>query len=158
MASTRTRVSSKPIDSLLIKTIHACARENGVSREEIHEAIAHFGKTSLKDLTKTEAYRLLDGLRGGKPSPHFTPKPDRRHAQANHGRRDYDASADAIYPVTDRERELLREAADLRKWDDATLSRFVERQTGKAVVVTMADFNRVFWPLKAMNRRNRLHQ
>ncbi|HVW09184.1 MAG TPA: phage protein GemA/Gp16 family protein [Bryobacteraceae bacterium] len=149
----------QPVDVSLLRAIHACARENGCDNEGLHEAIeSGFGKTSLKDLTRAEAYALLDGLRAGKPSEHYKPNPRRRHAQGNHGRRAYDASSDAIYPVRDAERQLLRDAAALRNWDEAQLSRFIERQIGKLDVTTMADFNKVFWPLKSMNRRDGRHR
>jgi hypothetical protein len=142
------------IDTPLMRAIHAAARENKCSNEELHEAIeAGFKLKSLKELTKRQAYALLDGLRG---KPRATNQP-RRDAQAFHGRRGYDASADAIYPVTDREQQLLREAANLRGWNDATLTGFIDRQLGKPVMVTLADFNKVFWALKAMNRRSGLH-
>ena len=145
------RKSDQPIDTPLLRAIHAAAREHKVSRDELHESIAYWKKKSLKDLTKGEAYKLLDGIRGNQSSPHAHARPN---AQAAHGRKEYDASADAIYPVTDRERQMLREAADLRHWDDATLTGFIQRQLGKPVLVTLADFNKVFWALKAMNRRD----
>lgn len=148
-----------PIDTPLIRAIHAAAREHGVSNEELHEAIkTGFALDSIKGLTKRQAYRLLDGIRGAQQSPHFKPNAARRRAQNAHGRRDYDASADAIYPATERENQMLRDAAALREWDDAALTRFVNRQLGKPVLVTLADFNKVFWALKAMNRRDGLHR
>lgn len=147
------------IDVLLLRAIHACARENGCDNEGLHEAIeAGFGKTSLKDLTRAQAYALLDGLRGGKASQHYKPNVWRRNAQGKHGRRHYDASADAIYQVTDREHQMLRDAAAIRSWSDEQLAGFIQRQIGKPIVTTMAEFNRVFWPLKSMNRREGRHR
>jgi hypothetical protein len=154
------RPADAPIDIPLLRAIHGAAREHNVSTEDLHDAIAVIGKTSLKELTKREAYTLLDGIRGKQASPHFQParrNQRRRDAQASHGRRKHDASADAIYPATDRERQMLRDAADLRQWDDATLTAFINRQLGKPVLVTLADFNKVFWALKAMNRRDGSH-
>jgi hypothetical protein len=149
------------IDTPLLRAIHACAREHKVDRDGLHEAIeAGFKKKSLKELTRAEAFRLLDGLRGNKPGK-YVPRlenPHRRRAQNAHGRKDYDASADAIYPAAAPEHQLLRDAATLRKWDDATLTAFIQRQLGKPVVVTLADFNKVFWALKSMNRREGLHE
>jgi|SRR6185437_16286324 len=143
------------VDTALLRAIHACARENGCDRDGLHDAIElGFGKTSLKELTRAEAYALLNGLRGDKPSPHFRPDQRRRDAQSFHGRKNHDASADAVYQATDRERQMLRDAAALRNWSDAALTAFIQRQIGKPAVVTMADFNKVFWPLKSMNRRD----
>ena len=53
---------------------------------------------------------------------------------------------------------MLRDAAALREWDQATLTNFISRQLSKPVMVTLADFNKVFWALKAMNRRSGLHK
>jgi len=146
------------IDIPLLRAIHACARENDCDNEGLHDAIeAGFGKTSLKDLTRGEAYALLDGLRGGRPSEHYTPNRERRHAQGKHGRRDYDAAADPIYQVTDRERQMLLDAAALRNWSEEQLVGFIRRQVGKPAVTTMDEFNKVFWPLKKMNRREGRH-
>jgi hypothetical protein len=147
------------IDTPLLRAVHAAAREHGVSRDELHDAIAAgFKLTSLKELTKRQAYALLNGIRGGKESEHFKRLQPRRDAQAFHGRKDFDAASDAIYPATEREHQMLRDAAALRNWDEATLVQFIARQLGKPVVVTLADFNKVFWALKAMNRRSRLHR
>jgi hypothetical protein len=146
------------VDIALLRTIHACAREHNVDRDGLHEAIALWKKTSLKELTRAEAFRLLDGLRGKSPVAYTKRDPHRRRAQNAHGRRDYDASADAIYPAAEPEHQLLRDAAALRNWDEATLTAFIDRQLGKPVVVTLADFNKVFWALKSMNRRDGLHE
>lgn len=80
-----------PLKPALMRAIYACARENRISNEEIHEAIAAgWKKTSVKDLTDFQARQLLDGMRG------FTGARDyqRRQAQHFHGKKDYDASAD----------------------------------------------------------------
>jgi hypothetical protein len=142
----------------LIRAIYARAREHGVSREEIHDAIrAGWQKASVKDLTDPEAFQLLDGLAGRRAGTVSGCSPSRRQAMANHGRRDYDRSKDPSFLVKEREMQMLREAAALRNWDDATLDRFIERQIGKTEIRTMAEFNRVFWPIKTMNRRQGLH-
>lgn len=54
--------------------------------------------------------------------------------------------------------KVLREAAQLRGWGEAGLEGFAERQTGKRQIQTMAEFNKVFWPLKAMNNRDGLYR
>ena len=48
-AAAKRRLKS-PIDTPLLRTIHACAREHNVDREGLHEAIALWKKTSLKEL------------------------------------------------------------------------------------------------------------
>jgi len=131
------RKLTDPVDVQLLKAIHACARENGVDRDGLHEAIeAGYNKKSLKDLTRAEAFRLMDGLRGDKPSAHFKRRrdPNYRRAQNAHGRKDYDASSDAIYPAGAGEHQLLKDAAALRNWDDAKLTHFINRQLAKPVV------------------------
>ncbi|MFB3828941.1 MAG: hypothetical protein ACE15B_19400 [Bryobacteraceae bacterium] len=141
-------------DVKYIRAIFATAREHGISSEEVHDAIwAGWEKKSVKDLTTAEACQLLDGLRGRRRSTRSGCDSRRRHAMGNHGRRDYDRSQDPNYVINEREMQMLREAAALRNWDEGVLTRFIERQLGRPEIRTMAEFNRVFWPLKAMNRR-----
>jgi len=76
---------------------------------------------------------------------------------ASHGRKDHRRQAgEAEYLVNPTELNLLHRAASLRNWSDATLAAFVERQLGRQTIRTMAEFNKVFWALKAMNRRDGL--
>lgn len=134
-----------------LRTIFGAAREHGVSHEQLHDIIAlEFGKASLRDLTKEQSLQLLNGIRGEEQS-----RSRRRHAQAKHGRRGHKVLAHQL--VNARELKLLREAASVRGWDSVTLTAFVLRQVGRAEVVTMADFNKVFWALKSMNRREGLY-
>ena len=144
-----------PLDSKLLRTIYAVAREFGVSNEELHEAIqAGFQKQSLKKLTKREACHLIDGLKG-KPASRLDA--GRREAMASHGRKDHRRQAgETEYLVNAAELNLLQRAAALRNWPEATLAAFVERQLGRQTIRTMAEFNKVFWALKAMNRRDGL--
>ncbi len=145
-----------------LPAIFAAAREKGVTHEQLHETIwVSWQKRSLKDLTAEEAGLLIDGLRGKKGSAYryrsngpFTPR--RREAMSAHGRKDYDRSGDPVYLVNEREIKMLREAAALRGWSDETLRKFSSRQIGREVPRTMSEFNKLFWALKAMNRRDDL--
>jgi len=144
------------LEKKYLRAIFGAAREHGVSYEELHDAIeAGFGKKSLKDLTKAEALRLIQGVRGSYLSPSFTP--GRRWGMGNHGRKDSERTGEVDYLVNQREMELLREAAALRGWDERQLAAFIRRQTGREQIRTMREFNKVFWALKAMNRREGLH-
>ncbi len=146
-----------------LRAIFAAAREKGVTYEQLHETIAvSWGKRSLKDLSSEQAQLLIDGLRGKTRAEHHYRgngpfRYDRRQAMAAHGRKDYDRSGDAEYVVNERELQMLREAAALRNWDEEALRKFIKRQLGRETIRTMADLNKVLWPLKAMNRRDRLH-
>jgi hypothetical protein len=133
-----------------LHTIYGVARQHNVTDEELHDAIfVGFGKQSLKQLTEAEVAKLLDGIRGRHAGA-------RRQAMARHGRRKSDAKKDATYLINARELELLVEAATLRGWSSETLSAFCRRQVGKDRPVTMAEYNKCLWPLKAMNRRDGL--
>jgi hypothetical protein len=137
----------------MLRVIYAVAREHGISNEELHDAISiGFQKTSLKQLTARESMQLIHGMRG--KQSRFAP--DRRRAMNAHGRKDYNRDGQTEYLVNDRERKLLQEAATLRGWSDETLIQFVTRQLGKDTVRTMTEFNKVFWALKSMNRRDGL--
>ncbi len=135
------------LDPKYIKAIWAAAREHGVDKESVHDAIAVWGLTSVKDLNAQQARLLLNGLRKGGGGQ------QRRDAVASHGRRGADTTGQPRYMVTPRERGMLKAAAEARGWNDETLGNFIERQLGKRVIATLAEFNKVFWALKAMQRR-----
>lgn len=140
-----------------LPAIFAEARKRGVSHEELHDTIwLAYQKRSLKDLTAAQSIELIQGLRG-ESEPQRDIPPDRRRAMNAHGRKDYDTTGEAAYMVNDAEMNILRKAATLRGWSDETLHDFVERQLGHRNVRTMADFNKVLWPLKRMNKRDGLH-
>ena len=135
------------LDIKYIKAIWAAAREHGVDKEGVHDAIAVWGLTSVKDLNAQQARLLLNSLRKGGGGQ------KRRDAVASHGRRGTDTSGQPRYMVTPRERGMLKAAAEARGWNDETLRNFIERQLGKRQIATLAEFNRVFWAIKAMQRR-----
>jgi hypothetical protein len=136
------------LESKYIKAIWAAAREHGVDREGVHDAIALWGITSVKDLNAQQARLLLNGMRG---KNHGGQK--RRNAVAAQGRRDHDASAEPRYMVKAHEMKMLKSAAESRGWSDDTLGAFIERQLGKRQIATLAEFNKVMWAIKAMQRR-----
>jgi hypothetical protein len=145
----------KATKSKFLPAIWAAARAHGVTGEQLHDMIwFEWQKKSLKDLTAAQALELLDGLNGKTPPKNFSY--DRRQAMYAHGRKDYDASQDTAYLINDRERKMLQDAANLRGWSLGTLHRFIERQLGHEQIRTMSEFNKIFWALKAMNRRDRL--
>lgn len=135
----------------LLRTIYAAAREHKIDNEGLHETLKlGWNKTSLKDLTNAEACELLDGIRGKRPN-----SPGKRWAMGNHGRRGMeDVRVDPSYTVTPGERHILQTQCFLRNWDAVSLGKFVKRQLGKATIDSTADFNKVYWALKAMNRRD----
>ena len=133
-----------------IRALYARARERGLDSDGLHEIVLdRFGAESIKTLSNKQAAALLNGFGKSRAS-----SAARRHAQSHHGRKNYDPSGEPIQLASDREREMLREAGERRGWNDDTLRGFIRRQTGRDDVRTMADFNKVFWPLKAMNRRD----
>jgi len=147
------------IDARLLRAIFGAAREHGISSEELHDSTSiGFGKTSLKTLTRREAYQLLDGIRGRVQPGTSGVKGPRRYAMASHGRRGHDHSADPVYLVNERELQMLRDAASRRGWNEESLRKFCQRQIKKDAPQTMSELNKVFQPLKAMNRREGIDQ
>ncbi len=134
------------LETKYIRAIWAAAREHGVSKDGVHDAIATWGRESVKDLTTQEAKLLLNGLRRDKQK--------RRDAVASHGRRDVDMTGQPTYMVKHREMVMLQAAAESRGWDDEALDKFIARQIGKRVIATLAEFNKVMWAIKAMQRRD----
>lgn len=135
----------------LLKAIWAVARERGLSHEEVHDAIyAGWKKTSVKDLSDFEAHRLLDGMRGKKRGGISY---DRGQAMAYAGRKQ-NAVDDPAFLINDTERQLLWKAAYSRGWNEDTLRTFCVRTIGVGEPRTMKEFNKVFWAIKAMQRRD----
>jgi hypothetical protein len=142
----------------LLRAIFASARAHGVTNEGLHETIwLTLQKRSLKDLTTDEAMQLLDGLNGKEYRPPQNFSYRRRQAMSLHGRKDHDRSQGAAFLVNEREIKMLGDAAALRGWSAETVAAFIERQVGHEIR-TMADFNKVFWALKRMNKRDGLWQ
>ena len=138
------------INARLLKAIWAVAREKKIDSEGVHEAIqAGLGKTSLKELTTPEALRLLDGMRGKRRE---APTAWRGQAQAYAGRRKEAVDEPAVM-VNDAELRMLWQAAHARGWSGETLDKFCVKLIGNETPRTMKQFNKVFWAIKAMTRR-----
>lgn len=147
-------------DAKMLRTIFGYAKQAGVDNEGLHDIIAvRFDKTSLKELTEGEVKLLIAGLRG-KPWAHGGGSSgykhtDRGDAMAKAGRRRDEGGPD--YFISDRERQMLKEAAYVRGWTEETLDQFVARQLKGKPMRMISQFNKVFWALKAMNRRDHAH-
>jgi hypothetical protein len=147
-------------DAKFFRAIYGCCKQHGVDNELLHDIVAvRFGKTSLKDLTNQECHLLLDGIRGkqeqrgGGVSGYK--RTERGAAMAQAGRNGWKGQTEWF--VNDREMRMLREAALLRGWSQDTLDAFVARQLKGAPLRTIGQFNKVFGPLKAMNKRDGLY-
>lgn len=145
-------------DTKYLRALFGAAREHGLTKEDLNDAaLVGFQKSSLRDLTDAEARTILDGIRGKKRrsgrSGHKNS--DRGYAMAVAGRRRNDDSP-GEYMVAARELEMLSDAAGLRGWSRETLDTFIRRQLRGREIRTMKEFNKVFWAIKAMNRRDRL--
>jgi hypothetical protein len=140
-----------PLKPALLRAIWACAREHNVSNEEVHDAIqAGFSLSSVKDLTDAQAHQLLDGLRGKRRSDTDYA---RRQAAHYHGRRG--VAADPTYLANQAELDLAWRTAANLGWSIDGFNGFVERQLGRSGGIrTMAEFNKVMWALKAIQRRD----
>jgi len=138
-----------------LRTIYGAAREHGISNDELHDVIAEWGHISLKELSQSEYYKLLDGIRGRREaSGSMAFSEEAKWAMGNHGRKDVAIAVEVL--ATARDVQLIRECAALRGWDEGTLLRFIERQIKKPRITTKAEMNKVLWGLKSMNRRDRL--
>jgi hypothetical protein len=144
----------------LLRAMFGAAREHGLTKQDLNDAaLVGFQKTSLRELTDAEARTILDGIRGkrraaggGSSGYRHT---ERGYAMGVAGRKRNDGSL-GEYLVAARELEMLREAAALRGWSRETLDQFIRRQLRGRAIRTMREFNKVYWAVKAMNRRDRL--
>lgn len=141
-----------------LRALHARGRERGLDHEGLRDiAQQRFSADSLSKLSDEQVRKMLTGL-GPTSRTSRAARAERRNAQGNHGRRDYDASGDTVQLVSGRERQMLAEAAALRGWSDESLEKFCLRQIKRVAPRTMVEFNKVFWALKSMNRRDGLHE
>jgi hypothetical protein len=139
----------------LLRAIYGVAREKGISNEEIHEAaFAGWKVKSLKDLRNNAAIQLIEGMKG-KVFEDGRNDWRRRDAMSWHGRKKQ--AVDTEYLINEAEINMLKRVARARGWGDEQLAAFTERQLGHAIR-TMADLNKVLWPLKAMNRRDGIRE
>lgn len=147
-------------DTKYLRAMFGAAREHGLTKEDLNDAaMVGFQKASLRDLTNDEARKILDGIRGKKRTSNHGVSghkhSDRGYAMAVAGRRRNDDSP-GEYMVAARELEMLSDAAGLRGWRRETLDTFIRRQLRGRQIRTMKEFNKVFWAIKAMNRRDGL--
>jgi len=151
-------------DVKMFRAIYGCAKEFGLDNELIHQIVeAQFGVDSLKKLTDQQCRKLLDGIRTdyGKQRQHAGHSgwkgTVRGEAMGTEGGRN-ERPSKAAHLVNARELAMLAEAAAIRGWSRETLDTFIQRQLRRRPMRTMRDFNKVFWALKAMNRRERYSQ
>ena len=138
-------------DTKYLRAVYAAAREHKVDSEGLHEtALARFNKSSLKDLTNEEACELMNGIRGIQRKTY-----GKKQAMGTHGRRDNPPQpGDPIYQVTQGELHEMRVLAFRRGMTDATLGAFCQRLIKQDEPRTQSEFNKVFWGLKSMQRRD----
>lgn len=151
-------------DAKMFRAIYGCAKEFGLDNELIHQmAETQFGKSSLKLLTDQECRKILDGIRAdyGKQRQNAGRSgwrgSSRGQAMGTAGAKSKEPVR-TTYLVNARELAMLSDAAAIRGWSRETLNTFIQRQLRHRPLRTMRDFNKVFWALKAMNRRDRYSQ
>jgi ribosomal protein L31E len=138
-----------PLANKYLRAIYACAREHGVSTDDLHYTIGlHYQLKSLKDLTAQQAVAMISGMRRAGRSY------GKRQAMNSHGRKDEVKPRETEYMVTGAEMNLLLKECGKRRWTAETLKTFIQRQIKRDTIRTTADFNKVYWALKRMNERD----
>ena len=137
----------------LMRALHAAGRARKLDHDALHDlAEERYGVASLKDLSYYQITEFLDDLNKGEGAkPRWSAQ--RRAMMANHGRKDYDHSQDPVQLIGEREKQMLRDAAEFGGWTEQGLERFCRRQCGQAMPRTLAEFNKVFRPMKTMFAR-----
>jgi hypothetical protein len=144
-----TRAATMPMSPGVLSAIWARAKQCGWKSDDVYDVIkARFGKEHLGHLKLAEGYALLDAM-GGRESYKGT---DRGKDMARAGRKGETAGATRL--VTMQQMGYIQQTAAIRGWDEAALDKFVQRQLGHPIR-TLADYNRVLWGIKAMNRRDK---
>lgn len=141
-----------------LRALFGAAREHGLTKQDLNDAaMVGFQKSSLRDLTDDEVKILLDGIRGKKRRRGKSGHTDtaRGYAMGTQGKRRGDDST-REFLVTEKDLNLLADAAALRGWSRDTLDTFIRRQLRGRSIRTIKELNKVLWAVKAMNRRDKL--
>ena len=122
------------------------------------QAVERFSVDSIAVLTEEQLRELFRGL-AGRPfrakHPGVRGK-QRRQAAGMAGRKGPAAEGEkkVVHLATTADVEMVYDAAYAIGWDQKRLISFIRRQLeGKETIRTLAECNKVLWPLKAMGRR-----
>ncbi len=138
---------STPITAPQRRAIFAIAREQGMDNDLLHAAVkAVTKKQSLKDLTKTEARRVIDHLKN----------PNQSATRGN--RRSRRLPPDVTRLATEQQKILLATLASQRPQMQTheALWAFCHRVCGHDIPRTSQQISRCIEGLKALNRRDGL--
>ena len=144
----------------LLRAVHAEAAKRDLDHDALHaQAVERFGVDSIAVLTEQQLRELFRGLAG---RPYRAKHPgvrgnERRQAAGTAGRNKgqaADGGKEVVHLATTADVQLCYDAAYAIGWDQERLISFIRRQLkGKEQIRTLAECNKVLWPLKAMGRR-----
>ena len=159
--STDQPINGRPDDGLrkmALKALHAEATKRGLAHSYLHDlAEQRFGVDSLARLDQAqlrEMYKAVTGKalflkhRGVRSAAG-------RRAAGTAGRGDEPAASRKVarFPSAD-DFEMLAATLERLGWTRETFSNFVRRQLkGRGEIVTLADFNKVYWAMKGISQR-----
>jgi hypothetical protein len=140
------------------RSLDVAGEEKRATRLEFARSVVGRQIESFNDLTDREARQLLQVLARalGKPDrPRGMSDRDRAHDAGTHGRRGYDRSRDSLVSAADLAR--IDDAISRLRWDRKRLDGWLRSSSsplrGRVEIRTLADANRVWWPLVKMLRR-----
>ena len=145
----------------LLRAVHAEAAKKDLDHHALHaQAVECFGVDSIAVLTEQQLRDLFRGVAG---RPYRAKHPgvrgnERRQAAGMAGRKKAPGGADVdekvVHLATTADVQLCYDAAYAIGWDRERLMSFIRRQLGgRETIRTLAECNKVLWPLKAMGRR-----
>lgn len=136
-----------------LRGLHAEARKRGLSHDDLHELVARkFRVDSLSKLTEKQLREWYREFTGKGFKHRGVPAGSRAWASGNAGRRG-PGQQKVVELVNGDDLAMLANLAAQIGWSVSALHVFIERQIGRRAIRTMAEFNRVLWPMKAIARR-----
>ncbi len=143
----------------LVRALHAEARKRGWGHADLHdEAAERFGAASISALSDEQIKDWFLAMTGRMFRAKHSGIADKRRRQAagTAGRKTAAAKTNVVHLASADDVELLYQVAYKIGWDKQRLKGFIRRQLkGRETIRTLADLNKVLWPLKRMARAAR---
>lgn len=144
--------NARPKTTLQLRAIFGEARKCGLDNDALHELVASVlvstgsgsdRVASIKELSYTEAERVIERLKGKS----FVPRRTLQYRRQKAGIKQV---------VQEGQLQKIAELASQRQWSPESLVKFCKRQCGHHPLRTTEDANKVIEALKSMNKRDDL--
>lgn len=153
-ATAKRRKTAKPLRVRVLGALHSEGAKRGLSHIDLRECAGCESLAALSDEQLLAAFEALTGKRFRVWHPGIRSK-ERRQAAGTAGHKG--TKETVAHLVSPDDMRMLYDAAYSKLgWDHERLRGFIRRQLGgRDQIRTLADFNKVWWPLKRMAKAAR---